>query len=448
VSVAAGQDVQSAINSNPGGTTFCLQPGVYRLSGPLSPQSGDVIDGAGRQAVLNGAKVITGWQQSGSAWVASGYLPTPYTDSNYDPCEDQNNNHCKLDEWAFRDNNHLNRVMSVSAVGPGTFYTDYNNNLVYVGDNPSGHNLEISSARQAIEVAAANVTIRNLTVEKFASPAQRGAVVANADSTTITNDEFRFNHGAGLYDYGNNLHVTASRMHDNGMVGIGAFNVSGLVVTGNELDHNNTDGFWINDGENGGFKSTNSSGEDIENNNAHDNVGMGLWFDISDNHDTIKGNTTAHNAADGIRYEISGPALITQNTVTGNGFNRGRTQGGANNLYYGAGLTDSNGQGVEISYNTLSGNDNGIGLVEQSRGGPNLTNTNVHDNTITMTSGVTGLQQSVSDNSYFTSQGNSFTHNTYHLNPTTGTFFAWLNQVIPSTQWVAGGQDTTGTFGL
>jgi parallel beta-helix repeat protein len=447
VVVTPGQDIQAAIDNNPSGATICLQPGTYRLSSALSPRDGDTLDGAGRQAILNGAQVVSGWQPSGLSWVASGYLPAPYTDPNYDPCEDTTNNPCKLDEWLFRDNVHLVRATSAAAVVSGTFYADYSANKIYVGDDPSGHTLELSSAREAIEVTVPNVTIQNLVVEKFASPAQRGAVVANADSTTISNDDLRFNHGAGLYDYGNNLHVVGSHIHDNGMLGIGTNAVTGTVVTGSELDHNNTDGFWINDGENGGFKSTHAATEDVENNKVHDNTGMGLWFDESDSNDTIKGNTITNNAADGIRYEISAQATIENNIVTGNGHNRGRTQDGPDNLYYGAGINDSNAQNVEIAFNTVSGNDNGIGLVEQDRGGPNLTGTNVHDNTITMTSGVTGLQQSVGDDSYFTTQGNRFSHDTYHLSPVSGSLFSWLDQTVDSPTWVADGQDTTGTFG-
>jgi parallel beta-helix repeat protein len=395
VQVAAGGSIQEAISAHGSGTKFCLHAGEYRLSAPLSPKAGDVIDGANGGAVLNGALLVTAWARAGATWYASGLLPPPYSDPNYDECEDAVENPCKLAEWMFRDDVALRRVMSRAAVVRGSFYADYETNRVYIGEEPTGHLMELSRTRAAIESTDPDVTIQNIVIEKFASFAQRGAVVVNADGWTVKNAEIRFNHGAGLYVYGNNFRVLNSHIHHNGMLGIGAHYVTGVIVDGNELDHNNTDGFWINDGENGGYKSTQTS-DTVRNNYVHDNIGMGLWFDIDDHDNTIEHNTIIGNAADGIRYEISHGAVIRNNIVFGNGLRRGRTHGGSDNLYYGAGITSANAQGVEIYDNTVTGNDNGIGLVQQDRGagiyGPRtLADNRVHDNLIAGPGGISGI---------------------------------------------------------
>lgn len=69
VSVSPATDLQGLIDAYGPGTTFCLQPGVYRLSRAIVPKSHDRIQGA-PGSVLNGSKVVTGFVQSGSYWVA------------------------------------------------------------------------------------------------------------------------------------------------------------------------------------------------------------------------------------------------------------------------------------------------------------------------------------------------------------------------------------------
>ena len=58
--------------------------------------------------------------------------------------------------------------------------------------------------------------------------------------------------------------------------------------------------------------------------------------------------------------------------------------------------------------------------------------------------GRTGLAQNVGDMSYYTSRNNRFEHNTYYL--TQNTYLFWNNQNLSEAQWLAYGNDVTGTF--
>lgn len=446
VVVPVSASVASVVSRYPGGTVFCLQAGVYRLTRPVVPQAGDTLWGV-PGTVLSGARVVSHWHPAGAAWVASGSLPAAYIDAGYNPCQDSAANLCKWDEWLFRDGVELRRVASIAAVTPGTFYADYVANRIYVGDDPAGHQLKLSRTRTAISSTAANVTVRGLTVQMFATANQHGAIVAKGVGWTVRDCHIRFNHGAGIYGYADNLHVLHSRVDYNGTLGIGVYGATGVVVQGNELDHNNTDGSLVNDGENGGYKSTHSS-DTVTGNSVHDNNGMGLWFDIDDNGSTITDNTVMGNAADGIRYEISYHATISGNRVTDNGLNR---QQGDGSLYYGAGIEISDGNTVDVSDNIVTGNDNGIGAVERNRGSGQygtwtLTNVNIHDNTIGMTRGLTGLVQSDVAASDFTSQTIHFSNNHYTLDSLARAHYVWLNTTGTPAFWTQNGQDTTGSF--
>lgn len=106
---------------------------------------------------------------------------------------------------------------------------------------------------------------------------------------------------------------------------------------------------------------------------------------------------------------------------------------------------------MEIHHNILSGNPNGILGAQTARGsGPDgpyvLRNLFVHDNTITMTSGGTGvLRASNISDAIFRTANNRFEGNVYHLGSGTK-YFRWLDSDLDEAGWRAAGHDLTGTF--
>ena len=72
--------------------------------------------------------------------------------------------------------------------------------------------------------------------------------------------------------------IEYSNVHHNGQLGIGAGGASDVVIRGNEIWANNTNGFddtW----EAGGLKVGESRHVVLSGNNVHDNNGPGLWGD-------------------------------------------------------------------------------------------------------------------------------------------------------------------------
>src|SRR5215472_6397929 len=53
INLTVASDVQTVINNAPPGSTFCFSAGTYHVSA-LVPKSGDVLDGGGQTAVLDG----------------------------------------------------------------------------------------------------------------------------------------------------------------------------------------------------------------------------------------------------------------------------------------------------------------------------------------------------------------------------------------------------------
>src|SRR4029079_16133569 len=104
---------------------------------------------------------------------------------------------CALPEDLFVNDSMLVRVASVAEVRSGTWYFDYDSHRVYIADAPTGRRIELSVLPWAIFSDAGGVVIEHLTIEKYASPAQRGAVGYSGagEGWVVRDNEVRWNHG-------------------------------------------------------------------------------------------------------------------------------------------------------------------------------------------------------------------------------------------------------------
>lgn len=453
--VVAGSDLASVVNSTPAGRTVCIGAGRYRLSTALAPRANVTLSGAG--AILDGSVSLTSWTKASTGWYSAGHLPAAYAKTG--TCENDVTRPCQIAEQVFQDDVRLTRVTSLSALAARTFYEDFAANRVYVGSDPFGHALSMSKTRTAISSSASGVTVKGLTVEKFASLAQRGAVLANGPSWRLQGNTVRNNHAVGIVvSTSNGSVVSGNVITANGQLGLAVNASSAVLVDANTITSNNRDGFWISDWESGGLKATKASAR-VTNNTISSNTGVGLWFDVDSKGVTIDGNTVRSNVADGIRVEISYNVVVSNNTVTGNGISFGSVRAGGTSIYACAGININTVSTISIYGNTVSGNINGIGLQARNRGaGPygvrTLANAEVHDNKITMMSGsvygqgATGLVQSAGSALYFTSRGNRFYSNSYVLDSATARRFAWKDTYFTMAQWKAAGNDAGGTVVL
>ena len=437
--IAPGESIQAAVDAQPAGATFTLAAGIHRLQ-VVRPKDGNTFLGQ-PGAVLSGARLLTQFVREGTYWVATGQTQQGPTNGECTVAG------CNLPEDLYLDDTPLLQVLSLAAVVPGKWFFDYAADRVYFADDPTGRRVEITDTRRAFEATANNVTIRGLVIEKYANPAQSGAVhmfltgTATVSGWTVEDCEIRWNHGAGIA-IGAGARVLRNNVHHNGQLGVAAHG-AGALIERNEIAHNNTMGFssgW----EAGGSKFAFTSGLVVRGNHVHHNQGPGLWTDI-DNIDVLyEGNVVTDNARIGIFHEISYAAVIRSNVVERNGFDPVGP-----GWLYGAGILVAHSPNVEVVGNTVRDNKNGIAGIQQNRGsgafGPyRLENLWVHDNVVVMAVGLTGVAQDVGDNTVFTGRNNRFDRNMYCLTPARP--FAWLNADRTATEWQTFGQDVNGTF--
>ncbi len=440
VDIAVGQSIQAAINARTQATTFCLAAGTHRVTAPVALKSGTRLVGR-PGAVINGSSLVTNWVKSGSSWVASGQtqgpVMVPWSTSSL-----LNRGSIYADALFF-DDVAVRRVMSLTALAPGVFFFDYGADKIYLGSDPTGHKVEAAVSTGGVK-GGSNAVIEGLVVEKTAG------IGIDGEGTTgqvVRDNEVRLNHRIGIRQRAGGK-ALRNNVHHNGQYGITGSG-SGVVAEGNEIAYNNAARFYAAADENwdsGGTKWVKTSGIIVRNNYSHHNWGDGLWLDIDNINATIENNRVERNERAGIFYEISYAATIRNNTLMGNGFLM--SNGQPSKSWGAAGIFVNASPDVAIYGNTLTGNRRGIFLQQGNRGlgayGPRITrNADVHNNTVTMCTGMTGASGNTAI--YDPARNNRFHSNDY-VAPLSGKFWYWDSNYRTWNEWRNYGNDTQGTL--
>lgn len=420
VTLSPGDDIQSAVTAAPAGTTFVLLAGLYRMQS-VQPKIGDIFKGQGT-VILNGSQVLSFQiDPAGTGlWTASASVNT----TNHGGCQTARPM-CGYVQDLFIDNVLQTPAQSLSGLTSGSWYFDRTHGNVYIPGNPAGHTVELGMKQYAFYGSAASVQISNIVVEKYAAPAQYGAVGGNSAGTSwiVKNVEARWNHGRGI-SLGSGSQIANCFVHHNGQLGISLYGTNSQA-TANEISWNNYAGFnaqW----EAGGSKFWATTNLLVKSNYVHDNYGPGLWTD-TDNVGTIyDSNTVINNLNEGIKHEVSYNAIIRNNIVKGNGTS-------STVWLWNSQIEVQNSSSVEVYGNTVevqSGSGNGIGLINQKRGSGTqgswvAANNYVHGNTVTYLgkNGVSGL---VDDTGGSTAVGNRFDSNHYITPDGGATRYHWI----------------------
>lgn len=440
-----GDDIQQKVSSHPTGTMFLIKAGVHRMQ-QISPRDGQHFVGEAG-AVLNGARLLTSFTRQGGFWVASGQTQQGQVHGNLHCLKYADGTRydaCGYPEDLFIDDRMLWQVTSLAQVKAGTWYFDYGADKIYFADDPAGRKVETSVTRHAFTGNASGVTIRGLTVEKYANPAQNGAIHGtNTRDWIVTDNVVQLNHGVGIRT-GERMQVRNNKILRNGQLGIGGSG-DDVLVEGNQIAHNHAGGFNVG-WEAGGSKFVRTHRLTVRANHVHDNDGPGLWTDIDNIHTLYERNRVEDNTHAGIFHEISYDAVIRDNIVRRNGL-------ASNTWLWGAGILVAGSSNVEVYGNLVEENGNGIAGVQQNRGtgayGPwKLRNLWVHHNTVRMVSiGRSGVARDDGDPDVYAPAGNNrFDHNDYTVGTWRSTWFMFNHGNRTWVNWRSYGHDLNGSL--
>lgn len=365
VIIKTTDDVTSVINSNPEGTMFVFEEGIHRIGEPINGKNNNIYSGE-RGAIISGAKVLTDFLKEGDLWVAvnqsqeSEPFPTSIDSGASGTGEFclPEYPRCNYNEELFINDVRQKHVDSINNIGPNEWYFDYANDKIYFYNDPTNKTVETSVVMNAFNIwDKSNVIIENLTVEKFATKAQRAAIENVGESGIIRFVESRLNHGVGM-KVGNNGVMKNNYIHRNGQSGYGGrTNMSGALYEANEIAYNNEAGFELT-WEAGGGKIAAMNDVILRNNYSHSNNGTGFWSDINNTNFLYENNISINNTKDGIQHEISFDAVFKDNFLAYNNRNQLYIQVSRNaEAYNNTIITDDVGKGLMVT-NSYRGDAN------------------------------------------------------------------------------------------
>jgi hypothetical protein len=478
VNILPGEDIPNVVSSHPSGTTFVIHPGLYRLQTPIVAKTGDSFIGEAAcapptspcPAILSGAKLLTSFQRSGLFYYVTHQTQQGEVSVDSSKCEPELPGYpkaypgCIYPEDLYFDNVPLVHVTALTDVGPGKWFFDYTNRIIYFYDNPAGHTVETSVLPSAFTPGPANnVTIKYLTVEKFAAPILKAPIAGTTSSGSLTtganwviqNNEVELNHGDGVnINFG--WQILSNYIHNNGNLGIGGglgntTLQSNVLIQGNEVAFNNyahvKPGFGA-----GGVKTARTRGVIFRENYSHDNEGSGFHNDTGTYDDLYDNNISEHNTDQGIEHEIGYYGTFRNNHLLRNGY----IYPNLTNWLYGANLLSSTSQNDEAYCNTVevsAQGGNGLDIIGQPRegfGGSTISQNNYfHHNTVVFdgASGITGAapgsRTDICCRDFY--NVNRFDYNTYQLPSLSRKAFIWANLFDTFGQFQAAGADVHGS---
>jgi len=347
----------TAVATAPSGSTVVLRAGTY-VESVLIPTGRRLTVQAypGEEVWLDGSRLLTDWIPDGTAWRVDGWTPNFDHSPTYTPgAPDGTSSGWRFvdpayplaawPEMVFVDGTALRQVSSRSAVTEGTFYVDSAGDRLYVGSDPTGHEVRATALRTGLTIRGAGSVVRGIGVRRYGTPVpEKGALLSYAADVTIENVVVSDNATQGMYVGGIGLgvrntlsHVTSER---NGMLGIESSYSDGLVLDAVRVVGNNTERF--NQAPvSGGVKICSARTLTVTNSVFAANLGTGLWFDESVHGATVVGNDVLQNTGNGISYEISAQAVFADNLIAAN---------------RGTGLKINNASRIDVWNNTIVDN--------------------------------------------------------------------------------------------
>jgi hypothetical protein len=360
------------------GDIVLIRDGVYRES-VVVKSSGTAQNpirfeaAPGAHVLLTGADLLSGWKQTNSnRRIYHIHWPHRFVTWSRHMAHPDDDFHRVIGrcEQVAVEGYLLRQVLEAGQLASGSFFVDISNQVLHVwdrGDRDLNRVFVEGSVRQEIlRLEGANVRVRGLRFRLAANMAQHGAVVLAGAHDWLEDCTLEEMNSSGATFAAEDLVVRRCVFRGNGQVGFGANGAHRLLFTYCLVENNNTKGFdrgW----EAGGDKLVLCRDAVLERSRFLRNRGSGIWFDIGNEHCTVRQCLIADNEDAGIFYEISFGLQARDNVIIGNGFATTSGAWGAQ-----AGICLSSSPECVVERNLIIGNREGFDFREQNRTTPRI----------------------------------------------------------------------------
>lgn len=334
--VSPSEAFETKIAAAPASATIFFQPGLYRLTKPITPLSnqtfiGSVADNGALLSKLVGTIELLEFERvtidNVGYWKA---VNLKYWLPNSGNCQTGYEGNA-FGNVLYINGEPLNRCLALTdlaAKGLGWWYFDDQTDSLYVNfeelQNPSGKTIELSVVpycfKASEKVVSRLVGIHALDIGYFGTRAQQGMIQSSflSPSWIVEHCYLHHSHGGGI-TMGEDWAVSFNRILYNGQRGYGGPKCDKAVFRYNEVAYNNTLKYSVG-WEAGAGKISGAWRVVLADNWVHHNYGCGMWTDIKNVDITYSNNVCEYNEElAGIFHEISYKALITKNRCRYNG---------------------------------------------------------------------------------------------------------------------------------
>lgn len=356
--------ISHAVKVGPTNGTVVVRGGTYRETVTMY-KTMTIQNSPGEAVWLDGSiRMNDGWVKSGDAWRKDNWVETNFDNS---PTYTRGAPDGTTEFWTFINPKHpmaanpeqvyindvaLTQVASREDVKAGTFYVDRRGHDLYLGTNPNGQKVDVSSRIRALEVRADNTVIRGIGVRRY-SPS-----VPDIASVTLENPGAKMENvvienasTTGLGVMKENVVLNQVTVKGSGMLGIHGKNADNLKMSKMLVTRNNSEHFnWAPVA--GGMKVGKSRKISVVDSSFVNNYGHGMWEDLSDCDSLIRRSKFSNNEGTGLFLELSAKAIVGNNIFANNGE---------------FGMKVNNTRDVQIWNNTFVGNSRPVNLVQDDR---------------------------------------------------------------------------------
>lgn len=360
ISVAASKD------------SIVIRGGFYRQGNVTVPQSKslNIVAYPGEIPEFRGSKEYSGgWTTEGSFKYRS-YTPRPVTDgSGISFTSGQNltgDGIGKRPDQAWINNlKQLRQVASKSSLKDGSFWVDASNNRIYLTANDiSKGTIEVSDKNVFLSVYSPNTAIKGLRVKRYSNSANDYGVIKihnTADNNRIENVYISDTAFIALQYIGDsNLNtgstIKNSTIHHSNWMGVSATYTDNLTLDSVTLTDMNIFDEFTYSPQSGALKTSRTRYTKVTNSLVSNNHSHGLWFDQSNYDVDVAGNKIVDNLGTGLFFEISDNLLLINNYIKSSGGARAVKLAGSS--------------GLKLINNTVIGGADPIGVYVDSRSKP------------------------------------------------------------------------------
>ncbi|MBI5388182.1 MAG: right-handed parallel beta-helix repeat-containing protein [Verrucomicrobia bacterium] len=329
----------------------------------------------GDWVVVTGADRLTGWAKADAARpIFSVAWPHKFIPWNRSMTHPNDEYHAVIGraEQVIVNGYLLRQVLDREQLAPGTFFADVTNRTLFAWDSANGDLnkavVEASTRTEILRVTGEHVHVRGFRFRYAANRAQVGAITLAGRHDVLEDCVLEDTNAQGGDFLAADQTVRRCVFRGHGQFGFSANGAHRLLFTECLVEHNNTKNFergWAA----GGTKLVLCRDAVIEKSRFLRNRGPGVWFDIGNEHGTVRQCLIADNDDAGIFYEISYGLHAHDNVLVGNGFADTRGAWGAQ-----AAICLSSSPGCVVERNLMAGNREGFNFREQLRTTPTISN--------------------------------------------------------------------------